>query len=126
MVVAMGRKTLDSLGRPLKGRKNIVITRQNDFKADGAVIVKNLDAAILAAKEMDVKELFVIGGGEIYKQALPIAQRIYITRVHANPAVADTFFPEFSEKEWQLVSDKDYEADAKHEYGYSFQLWERI
>lgn len=125
MVVAMGRKTLDSLGRPLKGRKNIVITRQNDFKADGAIIVKNLDAAILAAKEMDVKELFVIGGGEIYKQALPIAQRIYITRVHTNPAGADTFFPEFSEKEWQLVSNKDYEADAKHEYGYSFQLWER-
>lgn len=125
MVVAMGRKTMDSLGKPLKGRKNIVITRQNDYKQEGAVTVKSLDDALIAAKEMDVKELFVIGGGEIYKQALPIAQRIYITRVHARPEGADTFFPEFNEMEWKLISNKNYEVDAKHEYAYSFQLWER-
>jgi dihydrofolate reductase len=126
MVVAMGRKTLDSLGKPLKGRKIIVITRQNDYKPDGVVVVKSLDDALIAAKEMDVKELFVIGGGEIYKLALPMAQRIYITRVHASPPEADTFFPPINKKEWQLVSEKDYEADVKHEYGYSFQLWERV
>jgi len=126
MVVAMGRKTLESLGKPLKGRRNIVITRQDDFKPAGTVTVNSLDNAIAAAKEMDVKELLVIGGGEIYKLALPIANRIYITRVHASPAGADTFFPEFSESDWKLTSKKDYPTDAKHEYAYSFQVWERI
>lgn len=125
MVVIMGRKTLESLGRPLKGRRNIVITRQNDFKIDEGVVVKDLNEALDAAKEMDVKEVMVIGGGEIYRQFLPLANKIYITRVHAKPEDADTFFPEFSEKEWKLVSRKDYEADVKHEYAYSFQLWER-
>lgn len=125
MVVIMGRKTLESLGRPLKGRRNIVITRQNDFKIDEGVVVKDLNEALDAAKEMDVKEVMVIGGGEIYRQFLPLANKIYITRVHAKPEDADTFFPEFSEKEWKLVNCKDYEADVKHEYAYSFQLWER-
>jgi len=124
MVVIMGRKTLEALGKPLKGRKNIVITRQS-LNTDGAVIVKSLEEALSAAKEMDVKEVMVIGGGEIYKLALPKANRIYITRVHAKPEDADTFFPEFSEKEWKLVSKKEYDADSKHEYAYSFQLWER-
>jgi dihydrofolate reductase len=124
MVVIMGRKTLDSLGKPLKGRRNIIITRQT-LNIEGAVFVKDLNEALLAAKEMDVKEVMVIGGGEIYKQFLPVANKIYITRVHAKPEDADTFFPEFSEKEWKLVSRKDYEEDAKHEYAYSFQLWER-
>jgi len=124
MVVIMGRKTLEALGKPLKGRKNIVITRQS-LNTDGAVIVKSLEEALSAAKEMDVKEVMVIGGGEIYKLALPKADRTYITRVHAKPEDADTFFPEFSEKEWKLVSKKDYDADSKHEYAYSFQLWER-
>jgi len=124
MVVVMGRKTLESLGKPLKGRKNIVITRQS-LQVDGAIVVKNLDDALFAAKEMDVKEVMVIGGGEIYKLTLPKANRIYITRVHAKPNDADTFFPEFSEKEWELVSNKDFSADEKHLYSYSFQLWER-
>jgi len=124
LVVIMGRKTLEALGKPLKGRKNIVITRQS-LNTDGAVIVKSLEEALSAAKEMDVKEVMVIGGGEIYKLALPKANRIYITRVHAKPEDADTFFPEFSEKEWKLVSKKEYDADSKHEYAYSFQLWER-
>jgi dihydrofolate reductase len=124
MVVIMGRKTLESLGKPLKGRRNIVITKQS-LQVDGAVVVKSMEEAISAAKEMDVKEVCVIGGGEIYKLVLPVANRIYITRVHGNPAGADTFFPAFSDTEWQLVSNKDYPADAKHEYAYSFQLWER-
>jgi dihydrofolate reductase len=125
MVVIMGRKTLESLGKPLKGRRNIVITRKAEIKVDGAVVVKNLDDALSAAKEMDVKEVMVIGGGEIYKLALPKANRIYITRIHATPEDGDTFFPEFSDKEWKLVSEKDCDADSRHEYAYSFQLWER-
>ena len=125
MVVVMGRKTLEALGKPLKGRKNIVITRQNNLNVEGIVTVKNFDDALFTAKEMDVKEVFVIGGGEIYKLTLPKANRIYITRVHENLPEADTFFPEFSEKEWKLVSNKDFDADNKHIYAYSFQLWER-
>src|SRR5260221_6361579 len=124
MVVIMGRKTLESLGKPLKGRKNIVITRRS-LQVDGALVVKSLEDALSAAKEMDVKEVMVIGGGEIYKLALPKANRIYITRVHASPEDGDTFFPEFSEKEWKLVSKKDYDADSRHAYAYSFQLWEK-
>jgi dihydrofolate reductase len=125
MAVIMGRKTFESLSKPLKGRKNIVITKQPDWKADEVLTVKSLDDALFAAKQMDLKEVFVIGGGEIYKLALPRATRIYLTRVHTSPEGADTFFPEFNEKEWILVSNKDYAADEKHEYAYSFQVWEK-
>lgn len=125
MVVIMGRKTLESLEKPLKGRRNIVITRQKNFNTDGVVVAKDLEKALSAAKEMDVKEVCVIGGGEIYKQFLPVANKIYITRVHFSPGDADTYFPDFSENEWELVSRKDYDADAKHAYPYSFQTWER-
>jgi dihydrofolate reductase len=125
MVVLMGRKTLEALGKPLKGRKNIVVTRQANLNIEGIVQVKNFEDGLFVAKEMDVKEVFVIGGGEIYRLTLPKANRIYITRVHAGFTDADTFFPEFSEKEWKLVSNKDFEADEKHLYAYSFQLWER-
>lgn len=125
MVIIMGRKTLESLGRPLKGRKNIVITGQKNFKVESAVVVKNIEEALSAAKNMDVKEVYVIGGGEIYRQYLPKANRIYITRVHTSPADADTFFPEFNSDEWNLVSQADNEPDVKHAYAYSFQLWER-
>ncbi|MES1222547.1 MAG: dihydrofolate reductase, partial [Bacteroidota bacterium] len=123
--VIMGRKTFESLGKPLKGRKNIVITKQSDWKVDGVITVKSLDDALFVAKEMDFKEVMVIGGGEIYKLTLPKANRIYITRVHASPEGADAFFPAFSEKEWTLTSNKDYPVDEKHEYAYSFQVWER-
>ncbi|MGC4034502.1 MAG: dihydrofolate reductase [Chitinophagaceae bacterium] len=125
MVVVMGRKTLEALGKPLKGRKNIVITKNKNFSADDVIKVESLSDAFFVAKEMDVKEVFVIGGGEIYKLALPKADRIYITRVHANPDDADTYFPEFSEADWKMTSRKDYDADEKHVYSYSFQVWER-
>ena len=122
MPVIMGRKTFESLGKPLSGRKNIVITRQ-DFKADGAAIVKNFDDALFVAKDTDAKEVFVIGGGEIYRLAFEKAKRIYLTRVKGEPD-GDTFFPEL-DKEWYLASQEDHEADEKNSYAYSFQTWER-
>lgn len=125
MVVIMGRKTFEALGKPLKGRQNIVITKQNDWKAEGVVTVKDFDDALFAAKEMDVREVFVIGGGEIYKLTLPPANRIYLTRVHTSPEGADAFFPEFSKEDWALISNKDYPVDEKHAYAYSFQVWDR-
>jgi len=81
-------------------------------------------AAIAAAQETDCKETFVIGGGEIYAEAMPIADRIYITRVHV-VLEGDTWFPAFSEKEWELSSNLDFPVDEKHAYAYSFQVWER-
>ena len=130
MPVIMGRKTFESLKKPLTGRKNIVITRQPDQIAiggiaEGAVIVKNLDDALFVAGETDAKEVFIIGGGEIYALAFNKANRIYLTRVDAEPE-ADAFFPPVDSKNWQLVSRKDYEADPKNIYPYSFQVWERI
>jgi len=124
MPVVMGRKTYEALGKPLPGRKNIVLTRQPDWKAEGTVVVKTFDEAAQIVKEMDVKEMMVIGGGEIFKMLMPKAGRIYITRVDAEPD-GDAFFPEIDPKEWKLVSREDHEKDAKHAYNYSFQVWER-
>jgi dihydrofolate reductase len=125
MPVIMGRKTFEALGKPLAGRKNIVITRQKGWKAEGAVVVGSLDDALFLVKEMDVKEPMVIGGGEIYRLAFEKARRIYITRVDATPE-GDTSFPAIDPAKWKLVSQKNHEADEKHAYNYSFQVWERI
>lgn len=127
MPIVMGRKTFETFGKgnPLPGRKNIILTRQADFKADGVIVIKKAEDALLLAKEMDINELMVIGGGEIYKLFFEKANRIYITRVDAEPE-ADTFFPEIDPKQWKLVSKKDHEADAKNDHNYSFQVWERI
>ena len=125
MPVVMGRKTFEALGKPLKGRKNIVITRQQDWYAEGTVAVKTLDDAQFLVKNMDVKEMMVIGGGEIYRMAFEKAKRIYITKVDAE-LEGDTYFPAIDPKEWKLVSKKDQDADEHHKYAYSFQVWERI
>lgn len=124
MPVVMGRKTFESSGTALPGRTNIVITRNRDWTAPGARTVKTLDEALQAAKETDARELFIIGGGEIFREALPLAGRIYMTRVHAQ-VDGDTFFPEIDQAEWELVSNQDHPADEKHAYAYSFQLWKR-
>ena len=125
MPVVMGRKTFESLsGKPLKGRLNIVITRQPGWSADGVSVVHNLDEAIALATKADYKELFVIGGGEIYREAFEKADRIYLTRVHTT-IPGDTFFPAMDKQSWELVSAERNEADEKHAYAYSFQLWNR-
>lgn len=125
MPVVMGRKTFEALGKPLKGRKNIVLTKQAGWKAAGAVAVKNFDDALFFIKEMEVKEVMVIGGGQIYRSVLDMANRIHITRVDAQ-LEADTFFPSIDPAAWRLVSRQDHEADEKHKYNYSFQVWERM
>jgi dihydrofolate reductase len=124
MPVIMGRKTFQALGKALPGRKNIVITRQPDWKAEGVIIVKNLDDALFVARETDAKEAMVIGGGEIYRLAFEKADRIYLTRIKAEPD-GDTFFPQLDPKEWRLVSSDDHNADEKNQYAYSFQVWEK-
>jgi dihydrofolate reductase len=125
MPVVMGRKTFEALGKPLKGRKNIIITRQNKWNVEGTIAVKTLDDAQFLVKNMDVKEMMVIGGGEIYRMAFEKAKRIYITRVDAE-LEGDTYFPVIDQKEWKLVSNKDNAVDDHHKYAYSFQVWERV
>ncbi len=122
MPVIMGRKTFESVNKPLPGRFNIVITRQPDWKAEEVEVASDLEDALKKAGETNCKEAFIIGGGEIYNQAFPIAGKIYLTRVHA-VLEGDTFFPSLDEQQWQLVSELDFETDDKHLYPYSFQTW---
>ena len=125
MPVIMGRKTFESLGKVLPGRKNIVITRQPGWKMEGVVAVKSIEDALFVAAETDANEAMVIGGGEIFKTLFDKAKRIYLTRVDAEPE-ADTFFPVIDPQHWWLLSQKNYEADEKNPYNYSFQTWERL
>lgn len=125
MPVVMGRKTYESLGKPLPGRINIVITRNTDWKAEGVLVAKDITEAITIAEVSNCKEIFVIGGGEIYWQSMTVADRIYLTRVHTEFPDADTYFPDIEEAEWKLISNEDFEQDGKHAYAYSFQIWEK-
>ena len=125
MPVIMGRKTFESMGKPLTGRTNIVITRQPGWSANEVKVAQRLDEALNHAANTDAKEAFVIGGGEIFNQCLPLAHKIYFTRVHA-VIEGDVFFPSINEKEWKLVSKLDFNADEKHAFAYTFEVWERM
>lgn len=124
MPVIMGRKSFESLGKPLKGRTNIVVTRNKDWNAAGTQVVQSIDQAITLAAKTDAKEIFIIGGAEIFRAAFPSADQIYLTLVHAN-FDGDAFFPEFNHEDWMLTSNRDCEPDEKNEYKLSFQVWER-
>ncbi|MCC6633995.1 MAG: dihydrofolate reductase, partial [Chitinophagaceae bacterium] len=103
---------------------NIVITNQKKWNANGVVVVNSLDDAIFVAKSHSYKEMFIAGGGLIYNLVMNKADKIYLTRVHT-AIEGDTFFPEINEKQWQKVQDNFCNADEKHAFNYSFQLWER-
>jgi len=124
MPVIMGRKSFESLGKALKGRTNIVVSRNKDWKAPDVQVVQTIDQAITRATQTDAKEIFIIGGAEIFRSALPSADRIYLTLVHGN-FDGDAFFPEMDRGEWKLKSNRDCEADEKNPYALSFQVWER-
>jgi dihydrofolate reductase len=126
MPVIMGRKTFESMGKPLQGRTNIVVTQNKEWKCDGVLTAGSLNEAIDKAFSLEVKEIFIIGGGTIYAAALPLANRVYITRVHTLLPYADTWFPALPEKEWQLQWARPFVKDAKHPFDYSFQCWERV
>jgi dihydrofolate reductase len=123
--IVMGRKTFDSLGKPLPGRPNIVITRQADFQPEGAYIVRSVEEGVEKATSFGGDELFITGGSQIFEQAWPLVERIYLTRVYA-VVHGDAFFPQLDGAEFELVSDERHEADEKNEYPFSFQVWERI
>ncbi|MEP7166220.1 MAG: dihydrofolate reductase [Ferruginibacter sp.] len=124
MTVVMGRKTFEAVNKTLPGRVNIVITSKENWKAENSWVAKNLDDALKQAETTNCKEIFIIGGGEIYKQSMEIADKIYMTRVHAE-LEGDTFFPVIDEHIWKLSDNLDFAADEKHAYAYSFQTWEK-
>ena len=124
MPVIMGRKSFESLGKALKGRTNIVVTRNKDWHAEGTQVVQSIDQAITLAAQTDAKEIFIIGGAEIFKEAMPVADRIYLTRIH-HRFEGDAYFPEMPENEWVMVKSRFCDADEKNKYAHSFQVWER-
>jgi len=120
----MGRKTYESIGRALPGRTNVVITRSTTFEAEGCLVAGSLAAALRMAEERGEQEAFVIGGGQIFAQALPVAQRLHLTRVHAR-LDCDVFFPPLDEMEWVELERSLHPADDKNEYPATYFLMER-
>ena len=132
--ILMGRKTYDSIGRPLPGRKSIVLTRDTAWRAihdapltKELLVVESLEQAIALAAQTEVEnkaEVFIIGGGEIYQLALPQADRVYLTRVHAT-VEGDATFPALDPTEWRLASSEAQPADQRNEHPCTFEVWER-
>ena len=120
--VVMGRKTYESIGRLLPGRATIIVTRQRAYTVAGAQVVHSLQEAIRAAAGDD--EVFVIGGAELFREALPVANRIHLTIVDAEPE-GDTWMPEFDLREWQEIANELHPPDQRHEYGYRYLLLQR-
>jgi dihydrofolate reductase len=120
--IVMGRKTYESIGRLLPGRTTVIITRQADLDVPGAIMVHSLEEALQVAA--DDPEVFVVGGGEIYRQALPLVDRIYRTIVHT-AVEGDTVFPPLSENQWVVTEDQRHKADERNEFEFSFQVLER-
>lgn len=123
--IVMGRKTFASIGRPLPGRTLVVISRQPHFLAESVQTATSLEAAIEIARAAGDSEVFVIGGGEIYRQAIDIVERMYLTRVHA-AIEGDVYFPPVIFDDWQLVAESQHDADEKNEYDTTFQIFNRI
>ncbi len=122
--ILMGRKNLESFGKPLPKRTNIVLTRDKEYELEGAKIFHELKAAIQFAEERGEEELMIIGGGEIYKQALPLADRIYLTRIHTE-IEGDTYFPDFDQSAWKVASKEYHPKDEKHNYDFTFYTFEK-
>jgi dihydrofolate reductase len=124
MPIIMGRKTFEAIGKPLPGRTNIIITSNKNWEAEGVVTTYNLEEAIQFAKTTHAKEIFITGGGEIYRQSILIADKIYLTRIHTT-VEGDTFFPLIDQAVWELVFEKNIAADEKNIFDMSFQTWVR-
>lgn len=120
--VLMGRKTYESIGRPLPGRQNIVVTRRQGLAIPGCAVADSLASALEAT--VGAEKVFIIGGAELYGTALPYADTVYLTRVHATVG-ADTFVPALDAAEWEEISREDREADGRHAHAYSFIVLRR-
>ena len=122
--IIMGRKTFESLGRPLPNRTNIVITRDKNWQGENVEKEFSLEKAIESAKKIN-EDIYIIGGGNIYKQAMEFADVLYITEVH-HEFEGDTYFPEIDEEIWEEVDRENFMKDEKHSYAYSYVTYKRI
>lgn len=126
--IIMGRKTYESIGKPLPGRTNIVITRQRDYQPEGVKVVHSVAEARDLAESVCLidgqSEAMIMGGAEIYALALPDADRLYLTEVHAD-VEGDAYFPEYDKTAWQEVSRDNFEAEGPNPYNYSFVVYDR-
>ena len=120
--IVMGRKTYESIGRPLPGRTNIVVTRDSSFSAAGCRVVHSIDEALVAAGGAD--EVMIMGGENLYSQLLPRADRLYLTEVQAEVS-GDAWFPEFDQTQWQELERESHRADEKNEFDYDFVVLTR-
>lgn len=121
--IIMGRKTWESINRLLPGRTTVIVTRRRDFSVPGALVAHTLDEAIKYCA--GDSEVFIIGGGELYRAALPMADRIYLTVVDAEPA-GDTWMPEFDPAQWRVHSTQHYSRDDRHAHDYRFEIHDRV
>jgi dihydrofolate reductase len=120
--IIMGRKTFESFPKPLPNRTHLVITRNKTYKKEGAVVVHSLDAALI--KATSDPQPFIIGGGEIYKMGMEVADKVELTRVHGT-FEADTFFPEIDATQWELISEVQHEKDERHNHAFTYETWTR-
>lgn len=121
--IIMGRKTHESIGRVLPGRENIIVTRNEDYQASGCEVLHHIDDIKRLDKENE-EELFVIGGAELFRELLPIADRLYVTHIH-HEFEGDTFFPSVSWSEWKVISREQGVKDEKNPYDYEYVVYER-
>ena len=122
--ILMGRKCFDSIGKSLPGRKNIVVTKNPTFIVTDCIITNSIEEGILIAQQNKEEEMFIIGGGEIYRQSMHLINKLYLTMVQFNGS-GDVFFPQIDYDEWSLISDEKHTSDDKNNYDYSFLIYKR-
>lgn len=120
--IVMGRRTFESIGQPLPGRLNIVVTRDTNYQREGVTVVHEVDAAVRAAG--NVPEIMIIGGAELFQRFLPLAGRVHLTRVHGD-VDGDVHWTELDAREWRRVAGEPHDADERHAWPMTFEVWER-
>jgi len=122
--IIMGRNTFESIGKPLPGRTNIILSRNNAFKAEGCVVLNSLEKALIYSRKADQNEVFVIGGEQVYREAIKQADKLYLTRVHASPD-GDAYFPAIDLSEWSEIAHTSVDKNEKNDFDFEFFELER-
>ncbi|MCL4114965.1 UNVERIFIED_CONTAM: hypothetical protein GTU68_062000 [Idotea baltica] len=123
--IVMGRKTFESIGRPLPNRKNIILTRDKEYTQEKCLIINSVQEILNFAKSKPHYEIFIIGGAQIYNEFLPHADRLYITKVNAELTNLDAFFPKWNEQKYKRIAHKNFAQDSKNEFEFDFSVFEK-
>lgn len=124
--IVMGRKTFESIGRPLPNRKNIILTRDKEYKQDKCLIINDIQDILNFAQSKPHYEIFIIGGAEIYKEFLEYADRLYVTKVNTEMSDLDAFFPEWDKSKYKRIGHKTFSKDDKNQFDFDFSVFERV